>query len=171
MKLYEVNMAIQSALDRLDFDPETGEIGENTEAVLQELDSLEMERDRILEYVAKVALNIRSDAVALKAEEERLSKRRKALERKEEKLVSILDRECGGEKKDLGFATVSYRKSESVEVVDSAKACAWLHDNGHNDCVRIKPPEVIKDEVKKLIKNDAKIPGVKLVEKNNCSLK
>ena len=171
MKLYEVNMAIQSALDRLDFDPETGEIGENTEAVLQELDSLEMERDRILEYVAKVALNIRSDAVALKAEEERLSKRRKALERKKEKLVSILDRECGGEKKDLGFATVSYRKSESVEVVDSAKACAWLHDNGHNDCVRIKPPEVIKDEVKKLIKNDAKIPGVKLVEKNNCSLK
>ena len=171
MKLYEVNMAIQSALDRLDFDPETGEIGENTEAVLQELDSLELERDRILEYVAKVALNIRSDAAALKTEEERLSKRRKALERKEEKLVSILDRECGGEKKDLEFATVSYRKSESVEVLDSAKACAWLHDNGHNDCVRIKPPEVIKDEVKKLIKNDAKIPGVKLVEKNNCSLK
>ena len=131
MKLYEVNMAIQSALDRLDFDPETGEIGENTEAVLQELDSLEMERDRILEYVAKVALNIRSDAAALKAEEDRLSKRRKALERKEEKLVSILDRECGGEKKDLGFATVSYRKSESVEVLDSAKACAWLHDNGY----------------------------------------
>lgn len=170
MKLYEVYMAIQSALDRLDFDLETGEIGESTEAVLQELDSLEMERDRILEYVAKVALNIPSDAAALKAEEDRLSKRRKALERKEEKLVSILDRECGGEKKDLGFATVSYRKSESVEVLDSVKACAWLHDNGHDDCVRIKPPEVIKDEVKKLIKNDAKIPGLKLVTKNNCSL-
>ena len=171
MKLYEVNAAIQSTLDRLDFDPETGEIGENTEAVLDELDALEMERDRILEYIAMVALNIRSDAAALKAEEDRLSKRRKALERKEEKIISILDRECGGEKKDLGFATVSYRKSDSLEVIDPAKACAWLHDNGRNDCVRIKPPEVIKDEVKKLIKNDAKIPGVKLVIKNNCSLK
>lgn len=171
MKLYEVNAAIQSALDRLDFDLETGEIGENTEAVLEELDALEMERDRILEYIAMVALNIRSDAAALKAEEDRLSKRRKALERKEEKIISILDRECGGEKKDLGFATVSYRKSDSLEVIDAAKACAWLHDNGHNDCVRIKPPEVIKDEVKKLVKNDAKIPGVKLVIKNNCSLK
>ena len=94
MELYEVNMAIQSALDRLDFDPETGEIGENTEAVLRELDSLEMERDRILEYVAKVALNIRSDVAVLKVEIDRLSKRRKALERKEEKLVS-------GEKKDF----------------------------------------------------------------------
>lgn len=50
MKLYEVNAAIQSALDRLDFDPETGEIGENTEAVLEELDALEMERDGILEW-------------------------------------------------------------------------------------------------------------------------
>ena len=171
MKLYEVNMAIQSALDRLDFDPETGEVGENTEEVLNELDSLQMERDRILEYVAKVALNTRSDAAALKAEEERLKKRRQALERKEEKLIHILDRECGGVKTDLGFATLSYRKSESVEVSDSAKAVAWLHDNGHSDCVRIPAPEVMKDAVKKLIKNDAKIPGVKLVTKNNCSLK
>ncbi len=171
MKLYEVNMAIQSARDRLDFDPETGEIGENTEAVLQELDALEMERDRILEYVAKVALNIRSDAAGLKAEEERLKKRRQALERKEEKLISILDRECGGEKTDLGFATLSYRKSETVEVADAAKAVAWLQDNGHNDCIRTPAPEVVKDAVKKLIKNDAEVPGVKLVTKNNCSLK
>ena len=171
MKLYEVNYAIQQALDRLDFDPETGEIGENFEEVMKELDSLEMERDRILEYVAKVALNIRSDVAALKTEEDRLTKRRKALERKEEKLVNILDRECDGQRKDLGFATVSYRKSERVEVIDSAKAVEWLHANGHNDCVRIPAPEVRKDDVKKLIKNDAVVPGVKLVVSNNCSLK
>ena len=171
MKLYEVNIAIQSALDRLDFDPETGEIGENTDEVLKELDALEMERDRILEYVAKTALNIRSDAAALRAEEERLKKRRQAMERKEEKLINILDRECGGEKKDLGFATLSYRKSESVDVTDAAQAVAWLHDNGHGDCIRTPAPEVVKDAVKKLIKNDAQIPGVKLVVKNNCSLR
>ena len=93
------------------------------------------------------------------------------MERKEEKLIHILDRECGGAKTDLGFATLSYRKSESIEVSDPTKAVAWLHDNGHNDCVRIPAPEVMKDAVKKLIKNDAKIPGVKLVTKNNCSLK
>lgn len=171
MKLYEVNAAIQSALDRLDFDPETGEIGENTEAVLQELDSLEMERDRILEYIAKMTLNVRSDAAALKAEEVRLKKRREVLERKEERLIHILDRECGGEKKDLGVATISYRKSESVEVADAAKAVAWLHDNGHNDCIRTPAPEVVKDSVKKLLKKDTKVPGVTLVTKNNCSLK
>ena len=171
MKLYEVNLAIQSALDRLDFDPETGEIGENTEEVLKELDALEMERDRILEYVAKVALNIRSDAASLKAEEDRLKKRRQALERKEEKLIMILDRECGGEKTDLGFATLTYRKSESLEVLDCDQAVAWLNDNGYSDCIRTPAPEVVKDAVKKLLKKDAKVPGVKLVTNNNCSLK
>ncbi len=171
MKLYKVNQAIQSALDRLDFDPETGEISENTEEVLKELDALELERDRILEYVTKVVLNIRSDAASLKAEEERLKKCRQALERKEEKLIHILDRECGGEKTDFGFATLTYRKTESLEVLDSAQAVAWLHDNGHNDCIRTPTPEVVKDAVKKLLKNDAKVPGVKLVTNNNCSLK
>lgn len=171
MKLYEVNQAIQSALDRLDFDPETGEIGENTEEVLKKLNALEMERDRIFEYVAKVALNIRSGAAGLKAEEERLKKRRQALEHKEEKLIHILDRECGGEKKDLGFATLTYRKSKSLEVVDRAQAVAWLGSNGHNDCIRTPAPEVAKDAVKKLLKNDAKVLGVRLVTNNNCSLK
>lgn len=171
MKLYEINAAIQSALDRLDFDPDTGEIGENTEEVLNELDALQMEKERILEYVAKVALNIRSDAAGLKAEEERLKKRRQALERKEEKLIHILDRECGGEKTDLGFATLTYRKSESLEVLDAKAAVTWLTDNGYGECIRTPDPEVVKDAVKKLVKKDAKVPGVKLVEKNNCSLK
>ncbi len=169
MKLYEVNVAIMRALDILD--EEGGEINDTTMRVFEELDSLQMERDRILEYLAKVVLNLRSEATAIKAEEDRLKKRRQALENKEDRLIAILDREYAGEKKDLGIATVSYRKSESIEVTDSARACAWLSDNGHNECVRILAPEVIKDAVKKLIKNDAKIPGVTLVTKNNCSLK
>ncbi len=169
MKLYEVNAAIVRALDILD--EEGGEINETTMRVLEELEGLQMERDRILEYLAKVVMNIRSEAAGIKAEEDRLKKRRQALENKEDRLIAILDRECAGEKKDLGIATVSYRKSESLEVTDAVRACAWLHDNGHNECVRIPAPEVIKDAVKKLIKNDAKIPGVTLVTKNNCSLK
>lgn len=171
MKLYEVNLKILSALDRLDFDPETGEIGEETDEVLAELDALQMEKARILEYIAKATLNVRSDAAELKAEEDRLKRRRQALERKEEKLIHILDRECGGEKTDLGVATLSYRKSESVEVSDAAKAVAWLRDNGHEDCVRVPAPEVAKDAVKKLLKGDVEIPGVAIVAKNNCSLK
>ncbi len=168
MKLYEVNQKILDALDILE--EEGGEINDTTTEVMRELDSLEMERDRILGYLAKVVLNTRSEAAALKAEEERLSKRRKALEKKEEKLIGILARECG-EKTDLGVATLSYRKSESLDVKDAKAAVEWLNANGHADCVRTPAPEVMKDGVKKLLKAEKKVPGVALVVKNNVSLK
>lgn len=169
MKLYEVNAAIMNAIDILD--EADGEVNEATEQVMEELDALEMERDRILEYLAKAALNIRSEAAAIKAEEDRLKKRRQVLEHKEERLIGILDRECAGVKKDLGVATLSYRKSESLEVIDQALTISWLHDNGHDDCIRTPAPEIMKDAVKKLVKNDTEIPGVSLVTKNNCSLR
>lgn len=169
MKLYEVNAAIMNAIEILD---ETdGEVNETTEKVMEELDALEMERDRILEYLAKVVLNIRSEAAAIKAEEERLKKRRQILENKEGRLISILDRECAGEKKDLGVATLSYRKSESLEVIDPLVTIAWLKENDHADCIKVPDPEVMKDAVKKLVKSDTEIPGVRLVTKNNCSLR
>ena len=80
MKLYEVNAAIMRAIDILD--EEGGEINDTTIQVMEELDALQMERDRILEYLAKAALNVRYEATAIKAEEERLTKRRQALENK-----------------------------------------------------------------------------------------
>lgn len=168
MKLYEVNQLIESATDILE--EEGGEINETTESVMEELFALQMERSRILEYLAKLVLNVRSDAAALKIEEERLKKRRQALERKEERIIHILDRECGT-KTDFGVATLSYRKSESLEVTDRGAAVEWLHANGHNDCVKIPLPEVRKEEVKKIIKNGGKVPGTILVTKNNASLK
>ena len=32
--------------------------------------------------------------------------------------IAILDRECGGEKTELGVATLCYRKSSRVEITD-----------------------------------------------------
>ncbi len=169
MKLYEVNEAIMKAIAILD--EEGGEINEVTEQVIAELDALQMERDRILEYLAKEVINLRSDQAVLKTEEDRLKERRKKLETKEDRLLQILDRECAGENRNLGIATVSYRKAESLEVTDAADACKWLKENNHEECIKVLPPEVIKDPVKKLLKNNTEIPGVKLVTKNNMSLK
>ena len=104
MKLYEVNQMIEGIFEQL-VDPETGEIVEN-EALLAQLDSLQMERSRILEYLAKLVLNTRSQMAALKEEEKRLKERRASLERKDTRLMEILDRECAGEKTDCGVATV-----------------------------------------------------------------
>ena len=171
LKLYEVNEAIQSLLMQLEPDPETGEICMDDDTILAELKGLQMERSRILEYLAKLTLNTRAEAAALKEEENRLRARRTSLERRDERLMGILDRECAGEKMDCGVATVCYRKTSHVDVTDSEKAVRWLKRNKHLDCFRIPAPEVAKAEVKKLLKAGEKVPGTTLVQDVSCSLK
>ena len=64
MKLYEVNQAIEGIFELL-VDPETGELLPD-ENLLEQLDALQLERSRILEYLAKLVLNTRSQMTALK---------------------------------------------------------------------------------------------------------
>ena len=169
MKLYEVNQLIAEIFEQL-VNPETGEVIPD-EALLAQLDSLQMTRSGIMEHLAKLVLNTRADIAALKEEEQRLKERRAKCERKAERLMSILDRECAGEKTDCGVATVCYRKTTKVEVDDDATAVTWLIDNGHTQCYKVPAPEISKTEVKKLLAAGAEIPGVALVQDYSCSLR
>ena len=169
MKLYEVNQAIEGIFELL-VDPETGELLPD-ENLLMQLDALQMERSRILEYLAKLVLNTRSQMTALKEEEKRLKERRAALERKDDRLMAILDRECAGQKTDCGVATICYRKTTRVEVGDDETAVSWLMANGHNNCYKVPAPELSKSEIKKLLATGTEVPGVALVQDLSCSLR
>lgn len=169
MKLYEVNQAIEGIFSLL-VNPETGEVIPD-EALLAQLESLQMERSRILEYLAKLVLNTRAQVAGLKEEEKRLKERRAMLERKDDRLMAILDRECNGEKTDCGVATVSYRKTSRVEVDDDTAAISWLMQNGHPQCYKVPAPEISKAEVKKLLSAGTEVPGVALVQDYSCSLR
>ena len=171
MKLYEVNLAIMQVIDEF-VDVETGEIIGDIEEMQRRLNMLEMEKDRILEYLAKLVLNLRAEQGAIKAEVKRLAERGKKLEAKEERILAIIDRECAGEKRDLGIAEVGYRKSTSTEVDNAEQAINWLETHGYDDCLKYTEPSVVKSKVKALIsKQGIEIPGVHLEEKNNMSLK
>ena len=170
MKLYEVNRAIEELALKLDPDPETGEVTA-TEDILNELDTLQMERSRILEYLAKLVLNCRAEATSIKAEEKRLAERRHSLEDRDARLMQILDRECAGQKTDCGVATVNYRATSRVDVSDSRKAISWLKRHKYTDYYRTPEPEVNKTDIKKLLSAGKKIPGVTLVQDKSCSLK
>ncbi|MCD8300466.1 MAG: siphovirus Gp157 family protein [Clostridiales bacterium] len=170
MKLYEVNQAIEDIFSRI-VDEETGEILSDSEELMAQLDALQMERSRILEYLAKLVLNIRAEESALKDEEDRLKARRERLGKQESRLMDILDRECDGVKTDLGIATFSYRKTERIDITDSEAATDWLRSSGHEDCYRIPAPEIIKSEVKKLIAAGEDVPGAALVSGYSCILK
>ena len=171
MKLYEVNEEILRLTDQITVDEETGEISGDVDAVCSQLEALQMERRSILEFLARLVLNLRADIAALKAEETRLHDRRNRLEKKVERLLQILDRECAGEKTDLGVATLQYRKTTRVEVSDAAKAISWLKRRKLTDCFRIPAPEVAKAEVKKLLSAGTRVPGCALVEDRSYSLK
>lgn len=170
MKLYEVNAAIQELLLMLEPDPETGEVVA-IDDIIEQLGHLEMERSAILEYLAKVVLDTRSGIDALKNEERRLKERRQALERKDERLMQILDRECAGQKTDCGVATICYRKTTRVEVSDDQSAITWLKENGYDSCYKQPAPEVSKSEVKKLLQAGTDVPGIVLIQDLSCSLR
>ena len=154
----------------LEPDPETGEVA-TTDDIIEQLGQLEMERSAILEYLAKVVLDTRAGVDALKNEEKRLKERRQALERKDERLMQILDRECAGQKTDCGVATVCYRKTTRVEVSDDQSAIAWLKENCLDSCYKQPAPEVSKSEVKKLLQSGTEVPGLALVQDMSCSLR
>lgn len=171
MKLYEINEQILRLTDQITVDEETGEVLCDMDSVCSQLAALQMERQAILEYLAKLVLNLRSEAAALKAEENRLHERRSRKEKKIDRLLQILDRECAGEKTDLGVATLQYRKTSRVEVLDVTKAVNWLKRRKLTDCFRIPTPEVAKAEVRKLLSAGTKVPGCALVEDRSYSLK
>ena len=171
MKLYEINNQIESLLDVLEPDPETGEIPANEDEIIAQINALAMKREDILEYLAKLALEAKATVQAMKAEEKRLHDRRQTMENKQDRLISILDRECGGQKTDLGVATLCYRKSSRVEVSDEKAAIEWLKKTGHHDCYRQPDPEISKLYVGKLLDAGEQVPGVERVTGISCYLR
>ena len=171
MKLYEINAELETLLNRLEPDPETGEVPMDYEEIIAEINTLAMRKEEILQYLAKLALNYRAEAAALKAEEARLKERRDTLSAKEERLIRILDREGDGVTIDLGVATFSYRKTSRVEVSDETSAVEWLREHNCTSAFRVPEPTVYKAEIKKLLSAGQEIPGCAVIEDRSCSLK
>ncbi len=171
MKLYEVNEQLEELLSQLEPDPETGEIPANEEEVLAQIQTLAMKREDILQYLAKLALAAKASSQTIRAEEARLKERRTRMDKKQDQLISILDRECGGEKTDLGIATLCYGKTSRIEIQDDEAAFEWLQKKGYTECYRIPKPEIYKANVGKLLDSGNEVPGVKRVFFKYCYLK
>ena len=171
MKLYEVNQQIEDLLNQLEPDPETGEIPSNEDEIIAQINALALKRDDILQYLAKLALNTKATVQSMKDEEKRLHSRRQRMEQKQERLIAILDRECGGQKTDLGIATLCYRKTSHVEITDKGAALFWLKEMGHEDCYRVPEPEISKQAVGKLLDAGVEVDGVERVTGTSCYLR
>lgn len=151
--LYEIDEEILNCVDM-----ETGEIID-----AEKLEQLQLARDDKVEGIALWIKNLLSDADAIKSEEEKLAQRRKVNENKAKNLKEYLSKFLGGQKFKTPKVSISYRKSESVEVTDISK----LDD----DYLKFAEPTVDKTKVKKALKTGTILQGVVLVENQNIQIR
>jgi vacuolar-type H+-ATPase subunit I/STV1 len=151
--LYEINEAILSCIDL-----ESGEIID--EAALE---ALQMQRDEKLENVGLWIKNLAAESSAMAAEIKALTDRKRAKENKTESLMEYLRSALHGERFDTPRISVSWRKSEVVNIEDGA----ILPD----EYLVPVAPRADKTLLKKALKEGAEICGVELISKQNIQIK
>lgn len=147
---------------------------EMQEAWFDTLDGMEQELTRKAENVAVYIKNTEAEAKNLKAEEDKLKARRQSKEaaakRMKEYLMRCMD-QANISKIDEPKAAISIRNNaESVEISDSGKFVEWA-ENGHDDYLRYKAPEVNKPAVKAAIKAGENIPFAALTRSRSIIIK
>ncbi len=144
------------------FDEETGEIYWSSE----NLEELAETYDAKIEACGCYIKNLQAEADMIKAEEQALAKRRKALESKSKWMKDYLlanVQEFG----EAGFsakAKVSTRKSEAVQILDEEAIPA--------EFMRVKTTATPdKTAIKKALNNGESVPGAAIVQNLNLVLK
>lgn len=161
LSLYEINNQI--ATFRYDIDEETGEI-----LNADELDELKMTREDKIENLCLYAKSLRAEAEAIRGEEKNLKERREAKERKADSITDYVARNLDGQKFETPRVRVSWRKSESVEILNEDAIPERLLDI---QVVRKPMKSEIKKELKRAEAEGREVPWARINTKQNMSLK
>ena len=158
MTIYEINEEILNCIDL-----ETGEIID-----IDKLNELEFERDAKIENVACWIKELKAEAEAIKAEKLALAERQKVAENKAESLKKWLTFALNGEKFKTAKCSVSFRKTESVEVTDEGLNNLMKE---HDELLTYKAPEPNKTAIKQALKDGLNVAGVQLVQNTSTIIK
>ena len=156
MTLYEINEQIKKAIE-LGFDPETGEILDESA-----LEQLQMDRDEKIENICLFIKDLKAEAAALDAEKKNLDTRAIVAKRKSDSLSRYLQAMLDGEKFKTARCSVSYRKTQAVQIVDE--------DAIPEEFIRIKE-EPDKVSLKEALKEGHEIPGAFLETRQSMIIK
>ena len=177
--LYEIDQRLQS-LEQYLVDIETGEIVETEDRFNEIFEEIQMDLNAKIENTACFIKNLNADIEAFKKEEDSLKQRRKIKENLLQRLKDNLNRYITYQftnedgivdneglnkfKFETPKTKISYRKSESVNVLDATKI--------PKECITttiIDKPNLT--EIKKCIKNGTNIEGAELVTNINIQNK
>jgi hypothetical protein len=156
MNIYDLDQEIDDALTASD-----GEITPEIEAMLEDQERL----SRWIENATKKYFNVSALSVAVKSEIDRLQALKSAYDRTAESLKNSLTRLVGeNNKRDLGFAQIGWRKSESVMIAEGKEEFL-------PDCYLVPKWIPNKTQIKQDLKMGASIEHCELVTKNNIQIK
>lgn len=159
MTLYDINKQIEEAVENGFVDAETGEILDDSA-----LNELQMARDEKIENIAIMIKNYKAEAEAIKAEKMNLAARQQTMENRAEWLKRYLASNLDpGEKVSTPRASISWRKSETVEVED-----IWKIPDQY---LKRRDPDPDKTAIKAALKAGEQVTGAMLVTKNNLQIK
>ncbi len=161
MKLYEIEQGlralIEGTLEKI-VDMETGEV-----FTVDNLENLQLVKEEKLEGCAVVYKELKADAEALATEIKTLQERKNRILKKQEWLADYMAMALNGEKLKTPKCTISYRKSESVELTGNIEEVP-------SEYCKTKV-ELDKTAVKKAIKEGVEVPGCNLIAKMNMQVK
>lgn len=161
MKLYEIEQGlralIEGTLEKI-VDMETGEV-----FTVDNLENLQLVKEEKLEGCAVVYKELKADAEALANEIKTLQERKNRILKKQEWLADYMAVALNGEKLKTPKCTISYRKSESVELTGNIEEVP-------SEYCKTKV-ELDKTAVKKAIKEGIEVPGCSLIAKMNMQVK
>ena len=167
MNLFEINLGIEDAFTRA-VDPETGEIIDAD--AFEALDDLQMAFDEKAENIACWIKNLDAEAKALKEQKQAFSERQARTEKKADSLKRYLAAALNGEKKTYTRASIGFRKSQTLVIEDEAGFIQYAQ-NGHDEWLKFKEPEINKTAVKDAIKAGQEVRFARVEDHQNIQIK
>lgn len=130
------------------------------------LEGIEEEFNFKAENTAQYIKSLKAEAAAIKAEEDKLKKRRQSYSRKIDGITIYLKNcmeQMGIKKIDMPKARITIRKNTpSLKIMDEVGFITMLQEHGRDDLLRYSLPEIKKTEIKRLIKSGEHFEGAAL---------
>lgn len=160
--MYDID---QEILDCVDL--ETGEILDG-----ERLTALQMERERKLEGVALWVKDLKAEAEAVKAEADKLTARKKALDNKIDSIKTWLLQALNGEKLKTPRCNVYQTHSQKVVIDDEKALIDMLMSSPFGEkFLRMKEPEIDKNALKDSMKQGYEYEFAHLEETESVVIK
>lgn len=161
--LWAIDAEIEALLDQLH--DEDGVIDEAVEA---RLDELEQARPVKIEACLLYIKNRRAWVENLRKEELALAERRRSFEAQADRTLDYVARHLNGERFETPKVLATFRKSKAVEIDEGAEE-HWTREQA--DHFLQWTYKVAKAELKKALEAGEEVPGARIVERQNMTVR